>query len=96
MAIQHADINLQKVLYYIYVNNRSDYVKTYSNLEDDTGLKLSELRKIIMTLKKLNYVETVYAVDDEGYLKGRGFWVPSEKTREVDILCDLLESKGVV
>lgn len=96
MALKDADVEIQKVIYSIYLQNNSDYVQIYDQICDETKLPLKEVKKLVGILKKLGYVETVNAVDDEGLMRGRGFWIIGDKWAEVGVLCELLEERKLV
>lgn len=96
MALKDGTDELLKVVHAIFMENSRDYIITYQHICEATGLELEEVKKLVNILKKLDYVSVTTGFDDEGLIRGRGFFFKRDKWAEVDVLCDLIEARGLV
>lgn len=63
----------ERVLWAIVQSNMRGFVTFQRNITSRTGLSDKEVRKIVSTLLGQNIIEIAIAVDDEGFLAGRGY-----------------------
>lgn len=92
ITLRHADGDLKKVVLSIYHKHTADFLQTYSGIESDTGLTLKRIKQVVSILKKLDYVDVTTGFDEDGLIRGRGFYIKRDKEGEVDMLDELFES----